>query len=99
MATKKASDSKTGGIGKGTPGPGRPKGMLNKTTAQLKDMVLAALDQAGGVEYLTERANDPRTASAFLTLVGKVLPMQVTGADGGPVQTVARIEIVPLQPK
>jgi hypothetical protein len=32
--------------------------------------------------------------------VGKVLPLQVTGADGGPVQTVvARIEIVPLQPK
>ena len=26
-----------------------------------------------------ERANDPRTASAFLTLVGKVLPMTVQG--------------------
>ncbi len=36
----------------------------------------------------------PKTASAFLTLVGKVLPMQVTGEGGGPVQTVARIELV-----
>jgi hypothetical protein len=39
---------------------------------------------AGGVEYLERKANDPRTAAAFLGLVGKVLPMQVTGGDGGP---------------
>lgn len=60
-------------------GPGRPKGTSNKTTAQLKDMILGALNQSGGVEYLVARANDPRTASAFLTLVGKVLPMTVQG--------------------
>lgn len=65
---------------------GSRKGRPNKNTAQLKDMILKALEGAGGVEYLMERANDPRTASAFLTLVGKVLPMQVTGEDGGPVQ-------------
>lgn len=63
-------------------GPGRPKGTKNKTTVQLKEMILKALDGAGGVEYLERRANDPRTASAFLTLVGKVLPMQVSGVDG-----------------
>lgn len=61
-------------------GKGRQKGVPNKATAQLKDMILGALDQAGGIEYLTERARDPKTASAFLTLVGKVLPMQVQGA-------------------
>lgn len=61
------------------PGPGRPKGVPNKATAQLKEMILGALDQAGGVSYLVERASDPRTASAFLTLVGKVLPMTVQG--------------------
>lgn len=77
-------------------GPGRPKGAPNKVTAELKDMILSALDESGGVEYLVERARDPRTASAFLTLVGKVLPMQVTGEGGGPVQTVARIELVAL---
>lgn len=60
-------------------GPGRPKGATNKTTAQLKEMILAALDNAGGVEYLERKANDPRTASAFLTLIGKVLPMTVQG--------------------
>jgi hypothetical protein len=47
-------------------------------------MILQALDNAGGVDYLERKANDPRTASAFLTLVGKVLPMTVQGpgADG-----------------
>jgi len=63
-------------------GPGRPKGAPNKSTAAIKDMILTALSDAGGSDYLLERANDPKTASAFLGLVGKVLPMQVTGADG-----------------
>lgn len=75
--------SKTGGIGKGTPGPGRGKGTPNKVTYEVKTMVTEALQRAGGVEYLVERANDPRTASAFLTLVGKVMPMQVHGAGPG----------------
>lgn len=73
---------------------GSRKGIPNKTTAQLKDMILGALDKSGGVDYLVERANDPKTAAAFLTLVGKVLPMTVTGADGGPVQANLRIEFV-----
>ena len=70
---------------KGTkPGPGRPKGMPNKATKELKEMILSALDGAGGVEYLVERANDPRTASAFIALVGKVLPMTIAGTgDNG----------------
>jgi len=60
-------------------GPGRPKGSTNKATAQLKEMILAALDNAGGIEYLERKANDPRTASAFLSLIGKVLPMTIQG--------------------
>lgn len=59
---------------------GSRKGIPNKTTAQLKDMILSALDESGGVDYLVRRANDPKTASAFLTLVGKVLPMTVQGS-------------------
>jgi hypothetical protein len=61
-------------------GKGREKGVPNKVTKELKDMILGALDQAGGVGYLTKKANDPRTASAFLSLVGKVLPLQIKGA-------------------
>lgn len=62
--------------------PGSRKGIPNKVTKDLKDMILGALDEAGGVGYLLERANDPKTQTAFLALVGKVLPMTVQG--GGP---------------
>lgn len=70
-------------FGKGN--PGKPKGAVTKTTAQIKDMILTALSDAGGSQYLLERAKDPRTASAFLGLVGKVLPMQVIGDADNPI--------------
>lgn len=70
----------------GGAGPGRPKGAPNKITKELKTMILDALEQSGGVDYLVERANDPRTASAFLTLVGKVLPMTVATDPDAPLQ-------------
>lgn len=65
---------------------GSRKGIPNKNTKAIKDMILEALSECGGVEYLVKRANDPKTAAAFLGLVGKVLPTQVTGEDGGPVK-------------
>ena len=68
--------------------PGRPKGSLNRTTAAVKDMILQALDGAhkdGGAGYLKQQAKDNPTA--FMTLVGKVLPLQLTGDGGGPIQT------------
>lgn len=66
-------------------GPGRPKGTPNKVQQAVKEMITEALNRAGGVEYLVERANDPKTASAFLTLVGKVLPLQLTGDPKNPI--------------
>lgn len=72
-------------VGDGTPGPGRPKGVPNKVTGQLKEMILKALDDAGGADYLLEQAKS--NPNAFLTLVGKVLPMTIAGdPDGAPVQ-------------
>jgi hypothetical protein len=84
-------------IGKGKPGPGRPKGVPNKTTTLLKDAILQAATAAGGenglVGYLTvQAATNPQS---FLPLLGKVLPMQVTGEDGGPVR-ITHIELVAL---
>lgn len=69
-------------------GAGRPKGSVNKTTAAVKDMIIQALSDAhkdGGAAYLRQQAKDNPTA--FMTLVGKVLPLQLTGAEGGPIQT------------
>lgn len=79
-------------------GPGRPKGMPNKVTADLKEMILTALSKAGGAEYLERRANDPRTASAFLSLIGKVLPMTIAGDPNAPL-IISRIERVIVDPK
>lgn len=84
---------------KGEKRPGQGKRGPNKTTAALKDMILGALDASGGVEYLTKRANDPRTASAFLGLVGKVLPMTVQGPGEGGAHTFTVIERRIVKPR
>lgn len=63
-------------------GAGRPKGSVNKFTGAVKDMILEALAQAGGVEYLAKQAE--ANPNAFMGLVGKVLPLQLANADGQP---------------
>jgi len=93
--TEKQSKQSSGRGGK-RPGAGRPKGSLDKGNALIREMVVEALNEAGGVAYLVECAKDPKTTSAFLSLIGKVLPVQISGEGGGPVQTVTRIELVPL---
>lgn len=65
------------------PKGGSRLGAPNKNTAAIKDMILEALHGVGGVDYLMECATNDKSKSAFLGLVGKVLPTQVTGADGG----------------
>lgn len=65
------------------PPGGSRKGVPNKATAELKKMILEALDESGGVDYLVARANDPKTAGAFLGLIGKVLPMTILGPGEG----------------
>lgn len=86
------TDIETPKIGSGKPGPGRPKGRPNKTTALLKDAILKAAEAAGGAEgmvgYLTLQAQE--NPGPFMALLGKVLPMQVSGADDGPLQIVIR---------
>ena len=70
-------------IGKGKAGPGRPKGVPNKATTAIKDMIVAALDKAGGTTYLYQQAID--NPVAFMGLLAKVMPTQLTGDDGGAV--------------
>lgn len=74
---------------------GRQKGSVNKITKALKDMVLGALDDAGGQEYLARQAEE--NPAAFMTLVGKVLPMQLTGDKDNPIvhQQIERVIVDP----
>lgn len=84
-------------------GPGRPKGSVNKTTALLKDAILKAAEAAGGggdeglTSYLTTQAKE--TPTAFMALLGKVLPMQVVGDEESPLQHIVRIERVVVDPR
>lgn len=71
MSDKQTEKNK---IGKGKPGPGRKKGIPNVVTRDLREMILGALSDAGGRQYLLSCAQDPKLAPAFLSLVGKVLP-------------------------
>ncbi len=66
---------------------GRKKGTPNHTTTTLKDMILAALAEVGGQAYLAEQAS--KNANAFMTLVGRVLPLQVK--EGGAEPTVPTV--------
>lgn len=69
------------GPNKGNAGKGRPKGSPNKTTALLKDAILTAAQEAGGkdglVGYLRIQAHE--NPAPFMSLLGKVLPMQIQG--------------------
>jgi len=76
-------------MAKGIKTGGRKPGSPNKITRELKEMILQALEENGGVEYLKQRAID--NPASFLTLLGKVLPMQIAGDPESPVY-VAHIE-------
>jgi len=47
-------------------------------------MILEALDKSGGVDYLVSKAESH--PQAFMGLIGKVLPLQVTGEEGKDIQ-------------
>lgn len=74
---------------------GRTHGSKNKVTQELREMILSALDKAGGVEYLLAQAKE--NSSAFLTLIGKVLPTTVSGPNDGAIQHRVVVELVKPQ--
>lgn len=63
---------------------GRKKGTPNKVPGAVRDMVLAALEKKGGVKYLERQADENPTA--FMTLVGKVMPTQIAGDPDQPIK-------------
>ena len=72
---------------------GRVAGTPNKINAALKDMILGALSDVGGRDYLAKQALE--NPGPFMTLVGKVLPLTVsgTGADGAIILTLTPTDV------
>lgn len=75
---------------------GKKKGSVNKYTADLKGMILQALDESGGVSYL--KAQAVATPQAFIGLIGKVLPTTLIGDKENPLQHNVSISITPVRP-
>jgi hypothetical protein len=83
---KKQSVNSKGGARKGA---GRPKGSLDKGNALLRDMLADAVHSVGGASYFAELARSHPTA--FAALVGRLLPLQVTGEDGEAIKHSIRV--------
>lgn len=65
-----------------TAGPGRPAGMPNKVTQNVKEAIERAFDTLGGASYLVHVGKtDPRT---FCALLSRLLPTKLANADGSP---------------
>jgi hypothetical protein len=62
----------------GNAGKGRKAGVPNKLTKDLKAMVLGALEANGGQKWL--EAQMEKNPTAFMTLLGKVLPTTLAGS-------------------
>lgn len=71
---------------------GRQKGVPNKINRDLKEMILGALDKAGGIEYLVKQSKEKPVA--FLALVGRVLPMTVASDPENPLLTGITVTLV-----
>jgi hypothetical protein len=86
-------------ITSGKPGPGRPKGSPNKTTAAAKQVIQQAAEELGGADRLVSWAKeDPLNERAFWSSIyPKLLPLQVAGDPDNPLRTITRIERVILE--
>lgn len=78
------------GIGKGTPGPGRPKGSQNKVTTSMRQAWMDAFEGIGGVEALVEWGSKEKNRTAFYTLASKLIPVDITSSEGLTVTVIKR---------
>jgi len=78
------------------PGPGRPKGIPNKVTQSAKAAIAAAAEALGGSDRLTAWAQEnPANERVFWgTIYPKLLPLQVTGEEGGPLELSLKLKFV-----
>lgn len=84
MTTQTTKPKNTGKFGKGN--PGKPKGAMNKTTMAAKDAIAQAAVDLGGTDRLVKWVReDPLNERVFWgTIYPKLLPLQVAGEGGGP---------------
>ena len=62
-------------------GKGRKKGVPNKINHSIKEMIVQALETAGGTAYIARQAEENPTA--FLSLLGRLVPAEVRAELSG----------------
>ncbi len=92
---KQSKNSK--GKGGARAGAGRPKGAIDKGNALIRELIVQTLDNLGGTDYLEATARSH--PAAFLSLLGKVMPVQLEGAGGGAIQLERTVRFVKAEPK
>lgn len=80
---------------------GRPKGSLNKTTKLVKDAIAFAANELGGAQRLADwaRESQENERAFWVQVYPKLLPLQVTGEDGGALQHSVTINVRGIEPK
>lgn len=98
ICTVKGSAEPTAGVvvvpkPKARPRGGSRKGIPNRLTADVRSMVLAALEGAGGKDYLQRQAVE--NPNAFLSLLAKTMPTKIVGDAENPVGMIVaqRVEL------
>lgn len=80
-----ATGKKTGGRVAGTP---------NKLSGQAKDNIGAVFNRIGGTAAMAEWANENKTA--FYQIYSKLIPVQISGDEDNPIQTITHFKLIPL---
>lgn len=82
----------------GLPGAGRPKGAVNKTTADVRTALEEAFEKRGGVPALVQWAE--ASPDEFYKLWGKLLPKDVTlSGSGEPIRIIVQTGVIPPDTK
>lgn len=72
-------------------GAGRPAGSRNKLTQDVKSAIESAFQEVGGHSYLVGIAKE--NPAVFCVLLGKVLPREISGPNGGPIPVQAVVNV------
>ncbi len=74
-------------------GPGRPKGLQNKTTVAVKEAFQEAFNGIGGIPAFIAWAQDEKNQGEFYKLFAKLLPLQVSGDKENPLEIVHKYAV------
>lgn len=76
---------------------GRQKGSENRLTGLAKDNIAAVFNRLGGTAGMAAWAEENKTE--FYRLYARLIPVQLTGEGGGPLQARLTVEFVNTTPK